>query len=241
MGRDLSQFVIDEIQRLALSKKVAPQEILKEKSILAITSKIVSLAEKAIVLKSDISKEDLVKRESEYSLGGTAYGMGLTITKGLLIAAAGIDESNVDAHSIGDHYIIYPKDPYLGAQKLLGDLKKHFGLKDLGIILTDSHTQPLRRGVIGIGLAHAGFKATQSKVGLPDLFGKPLKMTFINSLDALASAAVFTMGEGDERCPLALIEGANVEFTNEKSSPDEIHISWQDDIYRGLIEKVIGT
>jgi dihydrofolate synthase / folylpolyglutamate synthase len=112
-------------------------------------------------------------------------------------------------------------------------------LKELGIIITDSHTQPLRRGVTGIGIAHWGFNAVQTRVGTRDLFGRELKMTFINALDALAVAAVFVMGEGDESSPLALIEGAKVQFKSGTSTPDEVQIRWEEDLYRPLFSRWI--
>jgi F420-0:gamma-glutamyl ligase len=223
LGENLADFIIRSVPRSSLS----------EGCILAVTSKIVSLAEEAIVPKSDISKLDLVERESDRVICiNEHYGTALSIKQGLLIPSAGIDESNAKN---GEYYILYPKDPFASAQRLHAKLTQHYGLKNLGIILTDSHTQPLRRGVTGISLAHWGFKATRNLVGTEDLFGQKLKMTYVNVVDSLAVAAVFMMGEASERCPLAVLETDGIEFT-ESACAEEIAIPLYEDLYGPLLK-----
>jgi F420-0:gamma-glutamyl ligase len=219
-GEDLIDFVVRGI----------PRERISEKMILAITSKIVSIAEGALVPRGEIGKAELIHREAETYLGETLYGVALTIKYGILIPSAGIDESN----SVDGSFILFPKDPYASARKLHSALRKAWEVRDLGIIITDSHTQPLRKGVTGIGLAHWGFKATRDLVGEKDLFGREMKMTHVNVLDALAVSAVYGMGEVAERRPLALIYGSGAEFT-ESSSSAEITIAREDDLYGHLL------
>jgi F420-0:gamma-glutamyl ligase len=207
-----------------------PKDLVREGMILAITSKIISLAEGAVVPRAGISKGDLIRREADAFLGETLFGVCLTIKHGILIPSAGIDESN---SATGD-YILFPKDPYASARKLHEGLSRRWDLKQWGIVVTDSHTQPLRKGVTGIGLAHWGFKATRDLIGSPDLFGREAKMTHVNVLDAVAGAAVYRMGEIAERCPLALVYGSRAEFT-QSSSAKEIQISLEEDLYGALI------
>jgi F420-0:gamma-glutamyl ligase len=202
-----------------------------EGKILAITSKVVSLSEGCLVAKSEMTKRALVEREADLYLGEGGYGVELTIRHGILIPSAGIDESNSES----DNYILFPKNPYESAKRIWAYLRETFGLSNLGIILTDSHTMPLRRGVTGISLAHWGFKATRSLVGQPDIFGRPLKFTHIDVVDALASLAVFVMGEADDCTPLAVISNAKVEFTTE-SSAQEITIEPENDLYFPLLK-----
>lgn len=211
-----------------------PKEDIHEGMILAITSKIVSLAEKRVVEKSTENKTDLIKKEAQYFLGKTAYNCHLTIHHGLLLPAAGIDESNCD----GDKYILLPISPYDSAQKLHQDLSAKWKLKNLGILLTDSHTSPLRRGVTGIALAHWGFAAITDKKDSPDLFNRLITMTAINNVDALSSAAVWCMGETDESRPLAVISGADVQWTT-SSSAKEVQISPEEDLYSPLLADFI--
>lgn len=204
----------------------------EEGMVLAITSKIVSLAENALVARTgdEKQKRQLIEGESEAFLGETLFGVALTIKHGLLIPSAGIDESNSET---GD-FILFPKDPYHSAEILHAALRKEWGLNSLGIIITDSHTQPLRKGVTGIGLSHYGFLATRNLVGQVDLFGREARMTHVNVLDALANAAVYQMGEIAERCPLAIIYGSGAEFSH-SSSVKEIQIPADEDLYGHLL------
>jgi F420-0:gamma-glutamyl ligase len=216
-----------------------PQGLIEEGSVFAITSKIVSIAENAVVPKRAVDgtpehkdeKLALVKKEADRYLGESHYQVSLTIKHGILIPTAGIDESN----SENSEYILFPKDPYASAKKLWLALRAHYRVDRLGILITDSHTTPLRKGVTGIALAHYGFKATRDLVGRPDLFGRSMKMTHVNVIDALAVAAVYEMGETDDACPLALIRVSDLEFTQE-SSLSEIQISFADDLYGKFLQ-----
>jgi F420-0:gamma-glutamyl ligase len=217
-GQDLHAFLALHLSRPVL-----------EGSVLAITSKIVSLAENR-VRPHDIRKKDLVKQEAEYYLGEGGHGSHLTIKHGILIPSAGIDESNSESGG----YILFPENPYARAEGICKHLKARFRLRQLGVIITDSHTTPLRRGVTGISLAHWGLRATEELAGQPDLFDRKLKFTHVNVVDSLAAMAVFLMGEADDCTPLAVISGAKVEFT-EVTSKDEIVIEPEADLYFPLL------
>ena len=211
------------------------QEKLKEDSILAVTSKIVSLAEGRTVKKAGRQeKAELIKKECDHYLGELAYDCHLTIQHGLLVPSAGIDESN----SAEGEYILYPKDPYLSARKIWKEMREKTGIKNLGVILTDSRTFPLRRGVGGVALAYSGFKALKSLIGKEDLFQRPLQMTTINLVDALAAGAVLVMGEGAEQCPLALIEDFPLVFVD-KTDSRELNISIEEDLYSPLLSRAL--
>ena len=207
--------------------------VLQEGDILAVTSKIVSLSESRVVQKSGINKKELIQKEADYYLGEIGYGCHLTVKQGLLIPSAGVDESNAE----GEFYILYPLDPFQSAKRIHNVVKQEFHIKNVGILLTDSRTMPLRRGVLGAALAYYGFKGVKSKIGEKDLFGRTLKMTQINMADALATAAVFTMGEGGESCPLALLK-TEVEFM-ESASNKELQISPDEDLYKPFLQRFL--
>lgn len=219
VGEELDSFLISHLRQISLEGKV-----------LAITSKIVSLAERQVLAAAGISKQELIRQEADFYLGSGLHGVELTIKHGILVPSAGIDESNSEN---GD-YILYPKDPYESAKKIWLRLREAFHLKSFGLIITDSHTLPLRRGVVGIALSHWGFQATRSLVDHPDIFKRPLKFTHVNVVDSLAVMAVFAMGEANEQKPLALIGDSGVVFTDSSSS-SEIKINSDDDLYAPLI------
>ena len=202
-----------------------------ENSVLVITSKIISIAENEFVNINAISKGDLVRREADLYLGEIGYDVHLTVKHGLLIPSAGIDESN----SEDQEFILYPKNPFESCEKIYNFLKENFKLKNFGVILSDSHTTPLRKGVTGISLAHWGFRAIENKVGNKDLFDRALKYTSSNWADALSAAAVILMGEANECCPLAIIQCSKVQFTDH-TNPKEVSIPLKEDLYYPLLK-----
>lgn len=207
--------------------------VLKEEMILAVTSKVVSLSENRIISKANVNKKTLIKKEADYYLGEIGYNCHLTIKHGLMIPSAGVDESNAEK----DFYILYPENPFRSAKKIYDIIRKKLHLKKFGVLLTDSHTKPLRRGVLGTALAYYGFKGVESKIGTKDLFGKELKITQINIADALAVAATFSMGEGNESRPLAIIK-APVKFTK-RSDHKKLCIPLEEDLYKPLLKKAL--
>lgn len=184
-----------------------------EKSIVAITSKIVSICEGRCVKQSDVDKDELIIAEADQYLSRDQVPgewVMHTIKHNLFIPSAGIDSSNC-----GDYYVLWPEDPKRSVQDIHAWIKKHYGVKDVGVVITDSHTIPMRRGTMGISLAHAGFRPMNDYRGTKDLFGNEMKITLIDVADGLAASAVLAMGEGNESTPVAIVSDALfVEFGN---------------------------
>lgn len=208
---------------------------LTEKSVLVITSKIVALCEGNIADPQQISRDDLIRRESQYFISPekSQYGYHFTVTNNTLIASAGIDESNA-----GGVMVLWPRDAQKTANNVRAYLKKRFSLTHVGVLIVDSTNQPLRRGTYGISLAHSGFKELHDYRGRVDLFGRPLKWTVSNVSSGLAAAAVVTMGEGNESTPLAVIADVPfVEFQGANPSDEELaelRIAMADDLFAPL-------
>ena len=142
-SEDLVQFILKHVPRL------------KNGSVLAVTSKIVALSEgRTAIVSNDEEKERLIRAESERAVP-TKYVM-LTVKGGMAMANAGIDDSNGDGK-----LVLLPKDSYKVAEFLRSELCKHYGLKELGILITDSRVAALRAGVVGIALGYGGFRRIQ--------------------------------------------------------------------------------
>ncbi|KKR22064.1 MAG: hypothetical protein UT48_C0001G0077 [Parcubacteria group bacterium GW2011_GWE2_39_37] len=222
---------------LEIIKKYLP--VIKERSIVVITSKIVSICEGRVINKTTADKDELIIQEAQYYLprASNLYNIMLTITHGMLIPTAGIDESNGL-----DHYILWPNNPQRTANNIRKTLVQRYGLKEVGVIITDSKTTPLRLGTTGIALAHSGFKAIKNYIGKKDIYGEKLKMTQANLADGLAAAAVLVMGEGDEQTPLAIINDLSfIDFQHRNPTSKELKsmaISKDSDIYSKLINGV---
>src|SRR3989344_4087629 len=99
---------------------------LKENSIVVVTSKVVAIGEGRCVPLGSVDKDELIAKEADKYLprkffpkASTMY----TIKNNLLVAAAGIDESNARGF-----YILWPENPGLSAKKIWEFLRKKFRL-----------------------------------------------------------------------------------------------------------------
>ncbi len=130
----------DDLFSKILASKLKP----KNGDIIAVSSKVVSIHEGRCVSTALTDKDTLAKKEAElylerkYTPGKHALH---TILNGVLIRSAGIDESNANGH-----FILWPKDPMRSAKQIRAFLIKTYKLKQLGVIVTDSISSPLRRG-----------------------------------------------------------------------------------------------
>lgn len=218
-SEDLFGFITDYFKKLP------------EKFVIVVTSKIVALAEKRIVtIETAQTKEKLIQAESDLAIP-TKY-VWLTIKDGMVMASAGIDESNGNGK-----LILLPRDSFKTARNLRRKLQRHYRVKRLGVLITDSRTIPLRVGVVGVALGYAGFRGVKDYRGTPDIFGRKFKFSRTNVADSLATAAVLAMGEGNEQQPLARIEHAPIEFCATVHTR-ELHISIEEDMYWPLFSKL---
>jgi putative folate metabolism gamma-glutamate ligase len=213
---------------------------IKEKSVVAIASKIVAICEGRVVKKSsEEQKEVLAKQEAELYLPReyNQYGFMITINKNIMVASAGVDESNGNGY-----YVLWPSDPQKSANEVREYLVKKFNLSETGVVITDSKLTPLRWGVTGVAVAHSGFNALKNYIGTPDIFGRLMQAEKSNIADSLATAAVVEMGEGDEQQPLAVIDDLKfVEFQKRNPTEEELEalkIALEDDVYASLLTSV---
>jgi dihydrofolate synthase / folylpolyglutamate synthase len=205
---------------------------LEEKSVVAVTSKVVSLCEGRVVPVQDADKEKLAIQEADYYFPAetSIYHHHFAIIHNTILGMSGIDESNGNGF-----YVLLPKDPQSTANSIRRHLRDRFNLKDLGVIVTDSWSIPLRLGAIGTCLGYSGFKAVNDYRGQADLFGRPFKISRANVAEGLAASAVLAMGEGSEQTPLAIINDVPfAEFHNQDPSAEElqaVRLNLEDDLF----------
>jgi F420-0:gamma-glutamyl ligase len=222
---------------------------MKEKSVLAISSKIISYAQNRLVPKTSADladqlvllahKHSLVRQESDWYLdpSESQYQLMFTLKNGTLAVFAGIDESNADKA-----FVLWPEK----LPEILADLwhkiRANFGVKEFGLVVTDSKTHPLRWGVTGTCLAHCGFLALQDCRGQKDLFGRTMQMEQVNVAEAVAVSAVLEMGEVAEQTPLALVTQITpIQFQDRPPSQIELtalKIDPRDDFFAPMLSKV---
>lgn len=214
---------------------------LEEKSIVVVTSKILSITQGRVV-KNDgsVDKKDLIHKECQQYLEHEAmprYGFILTIKDNILIANSGIDESNGN----GD-FVLWPRDIQKTTDDIWTYLRQKHSRTHLGVLVTDSHSMMLRWGCTGVGLSWCGFDALNRYINEPDIFGRRFHSVNASIIDGLSASAVSVMGEGNEQTPLAVISDIPfVHFTDHPPTTKDLEslkISLTDDLYAPLLTSV---
>ena len=112
--------------------------------------------------------------------------------------------------------------------------KKEYDVENLYLVITDSRSMPLRRGVVGAAVAWAGFSPLYDGRNRTDLSGSPTGGSQVNVADGIAAAAVLAMGEANEGTPVARLRG--VPYVEEprvdrEARFNEYEIPMAEDIY----------
>ena len=208
---------------------------LKDKDVLVISSKIVSIHQGRCV-KVDKTKPplkqkiDLIKKEADAYFKDNPHS--LTLKDHTLTPYAGIDRSNAN-----NHYVLWPKNPTATAHQIWESLTKKHQLKDLGILIIDSFCLPMRWGHMGISIGFHGFHPNFEYSGKLDIFGNKIVQGNSNLVDGLSALCGVVMGEGNEQTPLLIVRDFNkLKFTS-KPTHQELRIPKnQSDLYSLLLK-----
>lgn len=209
-------------------------ESLKEGDVIVIAEKVIATSQGRVLALSDVKKVsnrakklaneygmderfvELILREATMILGGMTNVI-LAKVNDFLIANAGIDQSNAGPNNV----VLLPENVKKVVWEYWKALREEFKINNLGVIISDSRVQPLRKGTIGIAIATAGFEPVEDLRGRPDLFNRPMQITMRAIADDLTSAAQFLLNEADQQTPVVIIRGSNVEFTeNPQLTPE---------------------
>ncbi len=175
---------------------------------------------------------EVILTEADEIVGGIPT-MLFTEKAHVLIANAGIDKSNSGP---ADHYSLWPDSPFKTAQMLHTAFCTKFNLTELGIIISDSRVQPMRRGVVGVAIGVAGFHPVVDCRGKTDLYGHEMEYTTRAIADQLTDVAHVVMGETNEQTPFVLIENAPVEFTSDPIDPDAMIMPKKEDLFFRILQ-----
>ena len=199
-GDDLVALIADAIAAQATGD---PGKALVAGDILVVASKIVAKAEGMLVPATDREKvitEDTVRVVAERVHPGGVTRIVET-RQGLIMAAAGIDMSNVP-----DGYALrLPEDPDRSARVICGGLRERLGF-DLGVIVTDTLGRPWRVGQTDVAIGAAGLQLTEDLRGGVDANGRPLHATIAVVADEIAGAADLVKGKASG-LPVAVVRG----------------------------------
>ena len=211
-----------------------PKNIL-EKSVIAIASKIISLCEGNVFLKSKIDKNVLAENEGDFVSEKTNEGVFFGVKDGALLPFSGVDESNS-----GDYYITLPSNSQNTANFIREYICQKYDKRYIGVIITDGMLLPLRWGAIGFCIAHSGFIGIKDYRNTKDIYGNNFKLQQMNIRDGLASSVCVEMGEGAESQPISIITDVNfIEFQDrnpKKSELEKLIAPIDKDIYGPFIK-----
>ena len=206
----------------------------QEGDVVLISSKVIAIAEGRCIKNEDIDKEVLVRDEATFLIERTYWGTPLTVVHNAFIGTAGIDESNADGY-----LVFLPEDPFASAQKIHTYLKERFDIKNIGVVITDSHSQPMRYGASGISVGFWGIAPVKDCRGEKDLFGREMQIETANIVDGLAAAATVVMGEVAQCQPVVIARDVpDVTFT-EENKKDALFVQFEEDTFRVLYQKYL--
>jgi coenzyme F420-0:L-glutamate ligase / coenzyme F420-1:gamma-L-glutamate ligase len=221
----------DDLALLLLSRLKAIGSALHHGDVVVFAQKIVSKAEgrrvrladvepspRARALAQQVCKDprlvELILSESKRIVRAAKDVLIVEHRLGLIMANAGIDQSNVGAFESGeqaDEYaLLLPEDPDASAARLQAALESHSGCA-VGVIINDSFGRPWRVGTVGVAIGVAGWPATLDLRGRADLFGRTLRVTVVGHADEIAAAASLLMGQADEGRPVILVRGLSAQ------------------------------
>ena len=197
VGNDLVALIGDAIAGMGADYALVDGDIL------VVTSKIVSKSEGRQVPAADREKaiaDDTVRVVAERVHAGGVTRIVET-KQGLIMAAAGLDMSNVPEGVA----LRLPEDPDLSARLLCAGLRERFGV-EIGIVVTDTVGRPWRVGQTDLAIGAAGVQLTDDLRGANDANGRPLHVTMAVGADELAGAADLGTGK-TSGIPVAVVRG----------------------------------
>ncbi len=215
-GDDLAALVTRGLRRARMTLAAGDVLVVAQKIVSKAEGRSVDLATvepgvEAVRLAAEVDKDprlvELILRESNEVLR-TAPGVIVVEHRlGLVMANAGIDQSNLGPEEGRDEALLLPEDPDASAAALHRALAAEVGADELGVIVNDSVGRAWRLGTVGLAIGVAGMTALRDLRGERDRFGRRLLVSETGIADQVASAAGIVQGEGAEGTPVVRIRG----------------------------------
>lgn len=203
----ISAFAVDGIPEVRpgddVAALIAERVELGDGDIVAVSSKIVSKAEGRLVPGRD--REQAITEQTVRVVTEFPSGHGVTRIvenpQGLVMAAAGVDASNVP-----DGYVLLlPEDPDASARAICARLRELSGAT-VGVIITDTLGRPWREGQTDAAIGAAGVQVLDDLRGTTDAQGKRLEVTVAAVADEIAAMADLVKGKASNT-PVAVVRG----------------------------------
>jgi coenzyme F420-0:L-glutamate ligase/coenzyme F420-1:gamma-L-glutamate ligase len=194
-----------------LADLLLPLVDLRDGDVVLVTSKVVSKAEGRVVAGT---RDEHLAAET---LRVVARRGPTTIVRqrlGLVMAAAGIDASNVETGRV----VLLPLDPDASARRLRATVRERTG-RNVAVVVTDTAGRAWRDGQTDIAIGAAGLVVAEPYAGRVDEHGNELAVTLPAVADELAGAAELAQGKLGGR-PFAVVRGrADLVLPPEEDGP----------------------
>lgn len=203
-----------------LAGEIAKFADLRDGDVLVVTSKAVSKVEGRLIAVGSSDPDERERIRQQAIAGETvrlvAHRGPLRIVQtrhGLVMAAAGVDASNVAS----DEIALLPEDPDRSAAALRDSIRERTGTT-VGVIISDSTGRAWRAGITDLAIGVAGLSALFDARGMPDTYGNPLVVTTVAVADEIAAAADLVKGKL-AGVPAAIVRGLTLDDDGLGSSP----------------------
>jgi coenzyme F420-0:L-glutamate ligase len=169
---------------------------LADGDVLVVTSKAVSKVEGRLVpapvdpAGREAARQAAVEAETVRVIAARGRTRIVETRQGLVLAAAGVDASNVPPGEIA----LLPVDPDGSARRLRAALRASLGV-DVAVVVSDTMGRPWRNGVVDVAIGAAGIRAIDDLRGATDTHGMLLEMTEVAVADEVAAAAELAKGK----------------------------------------------
>ncbi|MBI2714510.1 MAG: coenzyme F420-0:L-glutamate ligase [Rhizobiales bacterium] len=213
-GDDLGGLIAAALRRTQIVPQNADILVVAQKVVSKAEGRIVDLNQvvpsaRAVALAKEVNKDarlvEVILSESSEVVRHRRDVLIVAHRLGFVMANAGVDQSNVGSED-GEQVLLLPRDPDASATALKAQLDREF-VVNFGILINDSFGRAWRNGVVGVALGAAGIPALRNLVGMPDLFGRQMRVTEVALADEMASAASLLMGQAAEGQPVVHLRG----------------------------------
>ena len=181
-----------------LAAEVSRRVVLADGDVLVVTSKVVSKAEGRVAAGD---REGLLAAETDRVVARRGPTVIVRTPGGLVMAAAGIDASNVGAGRV----VLLPRDPDASARRLRAALARDPEV-NVGVVVSDTSGRAWRTGQTDIAVGAAGVRVLDDLSGRVDSHGNLLRVTAPAVADELAAAGDLVKGKL-RGCPVAVVRG----------------------------------
>jgi coenzyme F420-0:L-glutamate ligase len=191
-----------------LGAVIAERADLHDGDVIVVTSKVVSKVEgRLVVLETDdpdareAARQAAIEAETVRVVARRGELRIVETRHGLVLAAAGVDASNVARNELA----LLPVDPDASADLLRESLRERLDV-EVAVIVTDTMGRAWRNGLTDVAVGVAGITAVTDPRGRRDAYGNVLEVTRVAVADEIAAAADLVKGKLGG-IPVAVVRG----------------------------------